>query len=116
MEANQCPARADLNFGDLRDKGVLLNLDKFKQILRGFGNWAKAIRHFRSEAFDVLTLFEFVYAALQRHADRQVGDIVVRNEVGRVDGDLRRESAPRFRQSLRASACFQYRFFQHRLI
>ena len=60
MEANQSSARADLNLGDLRDECVLLDLDQLKQILCGFRNGTKAVRHFRSEALDVLAFFEIV--------------------------------------------------------
>ena len=116
MEADQCPARADFDFCDLRDERILLDLDKLEQILRRFGDRTKAIGHLCGEAFDVLTFFEIVQAAIQRHADRQVGDIILRNKYRCVDGDLRREAAARLGQTLRASAGLQDRFFKHRLI
>ena len=70
MEADQCPARADFDFCDLCDERILLDLDKLEQILRWLRDRAKTVGHFGGETFDILTFFEIVQAAIQRHAHR----------------------------------------------
>ena len=94
--------------------GVQLDLDDLNEVVGRIGQRAEAIDHLGGEGLDLGMLFEVVQAAVQSHAQVEVGDVIVRDQDRRIDRDLGAEVA---RTLERATGLgLQDRLLQHRLV
>ncbi len=69
---------------------VSISLSRFVGRL---GQLAEAVDHLGGEALDLVLVLELVQAAVQAHAQVEIGDIIVGDHDRGIDGDLRREVA-----------------------
>ena len=106
--------RSGLDLFDIGAAAERLDRHDLQEMLDLFGQRTEAVDQFGGESFDVPFVFDFGQPPVEREPHREIGDVILRNQNRRADGDLRRPAVGDRRGDTGFQA--QNRLFQHLLI
>ena len=116
LEGDEAALWPGFELGDAGGEAGELDFDDAEEVA-GFGRQgAEAVDHFGGEAIDVGAALHLVEAAVEGHADVEIRHIVLGDEDGDFDGDLRAEGFGGGFDALCAGLGLEDRLFEHRLV